>query len=182
MAAVLAYPRYYYDMGLYAIVMSLYCFVLFGISMLITPFSEKPRSGLKLVTDMVFAAVYTLYLVGQLASLLGVAGLFEDIADASEYVMLVVALYVLAILVIMAIKALGLARRASQEHHRRGMTALGISFILLVTTVILLIANTVVVTDYDHLLEIITISIAVVTFYMLYLGFVKPADVEKEAP
>ncbi|MBN2152957.1 MAG: hypothetical protein JW839_16010 [Candidatus Lokiarchaeota archaeon] len=177
----LTYDRYYYDMALYGVITSIYCFLLFGISMLITPFSEKPRSGLKVTTDVIFLAVFTLFFVVQLLSLLGAAGVVDDLVEVTPYVMLVVALYVMAILCVMAAKAFALARRADKEHHRRGMNALGTSFMLIVATVLLLLANNLVESGYNRALEIVTIGLAVVAFSFLYLGFVRPADVEKAA-
>ncbi len=180
----LRYDRYYYDMALYAVVTSMYCFLLFGISMLITPFSKKPRSGLKIVTDVIFAAAFTVFFAGQLFTLFTATEPAEETTKSPAYVtiiMLVVALYVMTILVVMAIKALRLAKKADKEAHRKGMNALGTSFLLLVATVVLLIANTAMLSEYNRYLEIVTISLAVVMFYFLYLGFVRPSDAEKQA-
>jgi hypothetical protein len=84
-----------------------------------------------------------------------------------------IGLYFLVVLVLMAVKCFGLTSKAGETGQRSGLVSLGITFLILISCIILLVLNFVV---FDSSKEIIVTSIwlFVAGFIFIYQGFVRP--------
>ncbi|MFX0099634.1 MAG: hypothetical protein ACFFCS_08635, partial [Candidatus Hodarchaeota archaeon] len=167
-------PRFFYDLPIYCLMSGLYCFLLFGIEVLIIPMRENKRSGLKIVTDVIYIVIFGLYLLNHVLIItnIDIPGL---LAEISEYIIYVTVVYYLLIILLMAIRSLSLQKKISDPQQKNGLIALGTSFLLLIGCVLLLVINAGILEHYDKTLEIITICLAMVSFYFVYMGFVRPS-------
>lgn len=166
--------RIFYDLPIYCLMSGLYCFLLFGIEVLITPVQGKKRSGLKIATDVIYILVFVLYLINQIVVIAKIESL-GILVELSEYIIYAMVVYFLFIILLMAIRSVTLQKKISEREQKNGLIALGTSFLLLIGCVLLIFVNAAILEDYNKILEIITIGLAVVSFYFVYMGFVKPS-------
>jgi hypothetical protein len=98
--------------------------------------------------------------------------------DLGGYLVILFGLVSLVLLLIIAIKALGIAKRTIDETYRAGLRALGTSYTILFAGTFTLILNSF---DFDDtkLLIVVAVMLLVVAFYFIYAGFVKPSGVKK---
>ncbi|MHA1683486.1 MAG: hypothetical protein ACTSUE_21280 [Promethearchaeota archaeon] len=166
------YVRLYYDFSVYALLASIYSFIIFGIEVLIVPHLEENRKAvLKIVTDITFFVAYGSYI------LMIVLSFFPSLSITGylEYVMYVVILYYLTMLIIIAGRSLKLARKTVEKKSKGGLLSLAISFFLLVAVILIIFLNSI-SGSYNKWMETASLGLAIVVFYYIYNGFVKPAE------
>nr|MDO8110011.1 hypothetical protein [Candidatus Sigynarchaeota archaeon] len=168
--------RFFIDGTILFLMASVYCFVLFGLDILLFPGIERPVRRLKIITDITFASILLVFYIMTFAQVFpGMIPPLASLANLPFYLIAAVGLYYLVILFIMVIKSFELAKKASERDHRVALDALGITFLILITCIVLLMLNFI---AFDSSKEIIVVCIllVVISFLFIYQGFVRPTS------
>ncbi|MHA1791658.1 MAG: hypothetical protein ACTSVI_03370, partial [Promethearchaeota archaeon] len=102
--------------------------------------------------------------------------ILDTIVNALELLIYINILFSLLIITIMAFRSLALAKKTEDIKYKKGLQSFGISFILLISVIVLIVINSVILSHYDKNLETVIIILLEIAFYFIYTGFVKPAQ------
>ncbi|MFX0101417.1 MAG: hypothetical protein ACFFCS_17715, partial [Candidatus Hodarchaeota archaeon] len=166
------FDRYIMDLPIIFLMLSVYCLVLFGLNVLITPNVEKRGEKLKTFLNILLVVSYGCYFIDKvlLKFFNPVETLFSDIV---QYLLYAYASLNIVFLVIMAIKSLALYKKTADLMFKRGLLSLSIAFIILVASVLLLIVN-IIFLEENRIIIVLFVCFLVVGLYFVYSGFVKP--------
>lgn len=150
----------------------------FGTNVLLSAHEEsKGMKRFKIAFSSLVLFNFAFYLVSMLVRIplhQEDENLFTEISNYFLY--LLTALSV-ALLLLMAIKSYRISKKERDKEYQRGLLSLSLSFILLASSILILGIQEILDISNDlmqDLMPIVVISISIVSFYTIYLGFVKP--------
>lgn len=176
------------DLALILIGVTLYYMACFGIEVLIAPGSRVASARVEavlLVLQAAGIASYAIQVVMAVPRHAVIDGIFRDIAMAASYLL---AFICLVLLVLMSITSFRLSRKAETPVQRRGLVSLGIAFILVIASLVLIVSiplvdDAVNLGDVEEsILNITALALLVGGIYFIFNGFVKPASLRNEPP
>jgi hypothetical protein len=162
------------------LIIALNLFNVFGVHFLLASSDQARAQKTQRVLDVVLMGLYTTYCVAKVSLFLGLSSAFVSVMqDIGEYVVILFGLVSLVLLLVIAIKALRIAKRTLDETYKAGLRALGTSYTILFAGTFTLILNAF---DFDDskLLIVVAVMLLVVAFYYIYAGFVKPSGAKKD--
>lgn len=158
---------------------AVYYLVHFGMKVLLQQTGEtRARKALRVLLDVMVLVVLGLFVASMLERITLHVKDDTILKGVWEIFLYVLVVYVTAFLVVMAIKSLKISRKTTEARYKQGMIYLGISFLLISSVIVFLALLEAVGIDNDLILAVVQVAVvilAIVTFYCIYLGFVKPA-------
>jgi hypothetical protein len=161
------------------LILALNLFNVFGIYFLLASSDQAKGERIKKGLDVALISLYTTYIVAKTSLFLGWdASFVGTMQDIGEIAVVLFGFVSLVFLLVIAIKALNIAKRTTDAGYKAGLRALGISYSVLFAGTFTLILNGLEIDDSKFMI-IVAVMLLVVAFYFIYAGFVKPSSTNK---
>ncbi|MBD3188633.1 hypothetical protein GF325_17525 [Candidatus Bathyarchaeota archaeon] len=165
--------RYFFNMVVLLLMVTLYLFNLFGISILITPENQVNVTRWKKSLIIFLTTTYVIFFGKTALRIYDNSLTFDIVENITNVAMYAYMGYNVVILITMSFKSATLAMRAHDPVVQSGLRFLAISLMLLVGGVVILLISELLA--FIVILETITVFLGVVSFVFIYFGFVRPS-------
>lgn len=168
--------RFFTDTTNLFLVVGAFMFLVFGTTFFMGTMEQGALETFKNIMNVIASIIIACFVTGKLIAFFqpgsAVSVIFDDV---TLYAVLAFGMACLVLLLVIAIRALALTGKTEDLIHKRGLKALGISYIFLFCAIVTLILNILV---FDEMKELILVAIGLlcVGFIFVHEGFVKPTS------
>ncbi|MBN2153551.1 MAG: hypothetical protein JW839_19000 [Candidatus Lokiarchaeota archaeon] len=171
---------YFFNMTTLFGALAVFFMVVFGFTVLIKPGVKGSASAWSTATVAFFMGTYGVYVLRTAIDIMTDRGLDSFLPVLMQLLLYAFLAYSTTLLVVMTARSLSLSRKATEAHVKRGMLSFTAAFALFIGSVVCLLVSELM--SYVSVLETTAVVLAVVAFYFVYEGFVKPASRARPAP